>query len=228
MGNTYILENNYIAKALPQEWEFWTWHQAPQSWSPVTERRSPRRIWCWRTAGQEGRSSEGLGETETLLLVSSTHGFMYTGSQVKQGIYENLGQIYMEDLEGLLRKQGVAMAHCGQNIGGRGPRKKSLVWAPLEATMWRNLTHLSRLRSPGQTTNQVRTKAHPSANRLPKVLLHTQLPLITLRDKAPPTRGMRLNSTHQWETPVSPIRKPATSPCINFTHKGVDTRSKID
>ena len=38
---------------------------------------------------------------------------------------------------------------------------------------------------------------HPSANRLLKVLLRTQAPLITLRDKVPPTRRIRISSTYQ-------------------------------
>ena len=55
------------------------------------------------------------------------------------------------------------------------------------------------------------TQSHPSANRLPKVLQGTQLPLITPRDKAPPTSG---------QAPVSPIRKPAIRPSINLPTEG--------
>ena len=52
--------------------------------------------------------------------------------------------------------------------------------------------------APGQTTNQVGTEPHPSANRLPKNPPGTQPPLITPRDKAPPTKGIRISSTYQW------------------------------
>ena len=68
--------------------------------------------------------------------------------------------------------------------------------------------------------NMVGTQPHPSANRLPKVLLGTQLLLITPRDNAPPTRGTRLSSTTSRQAPIPPIRKPAASPSINFTPKG--------
>ena len=50
----------------------------------------------------------------------------------------------------------------------------------------------------GQTTNPVGTQPRPSANSLPRNLLGTQLPLITPRDKAPPTKGIRISSTYQW------------------------------
>ena len=100
--------------------------------------------------------------------------------------------------EGLLGKQGAAVVHCGDRtlrvrsweiiISVRSPRGYHFgkIWprAPV-------------LRSPSPTINRVRTQPHPSGNRLPKVFPGTHLPLITPRDKATPTRGSRLSSTHQ-------------------------------
>ena len=57
--------------------------------------------------------------------------------------------------------------------------------------------HPSGLRSPRQTTNRVGTQPHPSANSPPKVLIGTQLPLITPRHKDPQTKGIRNSSTYQ-------------------------------
>ena len=42
------------------------------------------------------------------------------------------------------------------------------------------------------------TQHQPSANRLHKDPPGTQLPLISPRDKAPPTRGVRISSTYKW------------------------------
>ena len=73
---------------------------------------------------------EGLaligGDTEHLLLKKSrtgenrefprgrhTQGVMCTGTQSKAMIHRSLDQTYLWVLEGLLRKQGSALAHCG-------------------------------------------------------------------------------------------------------------------
>ena len=58
--------------------------------------------------------------------------------------------------------------------------------------------HSSELRSLRANNNRVGTQSHPSAKRLPEVLLRKQSPLITPRDKALPTRGTRLSSIYQW------------------------------
>ena len=84
--------------------------------------------------------------------------------------------------------------------------------------------HPSGLRSPKPNSKKGGNTAHQK-NRLPKVLLGTQLLLIIPRDKSPPSRGMRLSSTYQWANTSLPIRKPVTRTCINFSHKG-KTRKK--
>ena len=51
----------------------------------------------------------------------------------------------------------------------------------------------------GQTTNRVGTQTHPSADRLPEVVLSQQLPINTPLDTTLCTQGTRPGSTHQWE-----------------------------
>jgi len=62
---------------------------------------------------------------------------------------------------------------------------------------------------------------HSSVNRLPKDPPGTQPPLISSRDKAPPTRGIGISPTYQWAVP--PTRKPIARACT-FSHKGADIR----
>ena len=71
------------------------------------------------------------------------------------------------------------------------------------------------------------TQSLLSAKRLPKVLLGRWPPLITPRDKDPPTRGKRFSSTYQ-RSGTNPSYQPVRGPCINFSHKGADTRSDRD
>ena len=68
--------------------------------------------------------------------------------------------------------------------------------------------------APGQTTNWLGTQLHPLADRLPKVLLDTQPPLITPDDTASLTRGTRLSSTHQGSLPSGSLQQvpESTSP----------------
>ena len=52
--------------------------------------------------------------------------------------------------------------------------------------------------TPSQTTTQVGSQPCPSVNRLPKDPPGTEPPLISPREKAPPTRGIGISSTYQW------------------------------
>ena len=63
------------------------------------------------------------------------------------------------------------------------------------------------------------SQPHPSVNRLLKDQ-GTHTPLISPKDKAPSTRGIRINSTYQWAD-ISPFHEEAYSkPTTNFGHKG--------
>ena len=77
-----------------------------------------------------------------------------------------------------------------------------------------------------QTTSKTGTQPHPSADRLSKVILSSQIPQNTPPDMALPFRRKRLNSTHQ-STGTSPSHQEAyTSPWTSLIHQGADNRSK--
>ena len=57
---------------------------------------------------------------------------------------------------------------------------------------------MKNLAPPGQTVILVGPQLHPSANRLPKDTQGTKPRLISPRDKAPCTRGLRISSTYAW------------------------------
>ena len=72
---------------------------------------------------------------------------------------------------------------------------------------------------------QVGSQPHPAVNRLPKdpPPPGTQTPLISPRDKAPPTRGIRISSTYQWAG-TSPSHQEAYSkPPYQFQPQGGQT-----
>ena len=71
-----------------------------------------------------------------------------------------------------------------------------------------------------QTTNKVRTQPHPSADRLPKVVLSLQSPLNTPVDMALPTRGTTPSSPHQWADTSLSYQEACTSPWTNLTNTG--------
>ena len=97
---------------------------------------------------------------------------------------------------------------------------------PWRLPFWKNLAPPIRTEKP-QAKQQTRWEhsPHPSANRLPNILLGTQPPLITPETNSTHQRD-KTQLHHSGQAPVPPIRKPNTSPCINFSHKGADTRSE--
>lgn len=74
--------------------------------------------------------------------------------------------------------------------------------------------------------NKVGTQPQALADRLPKIVLGTQLLLITPLDTVLPTRRKRPSSTHQWADPSPSQQEACASPWINFFYQGTDTRSK--
>ena len=111
-----------------------------------------------------GNRDSALGEHK--------QGLMSTGSQGKAGTpYESESDL-TANLEGLLGKQGLAVAHCGgTTLKEEGPvnNQNELPW---RLPFWKNL--------------------------IPEVLPGTLSPLITLRDKAPSPRKTKFSSTYQW------------------------------
>lgn len=81
------------------------------------------------------------------------------GPRVKQGLFKNLGQTYLQVLEGILGRQRSALGHCGaSNTGGAGLR-------------------ILGMSTPGGCHFGTQTWSHPSADKLPKVFLSPQQPL---------------------------------------------------
>ena len=74
----------------------------------------------------------------------------------------------------------------------RNNHRHEITWRP---PFYKNLAPPISAEKSQAKVQTVETKLHPSANWLLKVLQGTQLPLITPRDEALPTRGTRLVST---------------------------------
>ena len=77
-----------------------------------------------------------------------------------------------------------------------------------------------------RSKNQVWTKNHPSAEKLPKVVLSPKMPLNTPLDMALTTRGKRHSSSHQWAGISPSHQEVCTRPWTNLTHQGADTRNE--
>ena len=73
-----------------------------------------------------------------------------------------------------------------------------------------------------QTTSQIGTQPHLSAERLPEVVLSLKPPL----DTALPTRGKTPSSTHHRAGITPSHQEACISPWTNLTHQGTDTRIK--
>ena len=162
-------------------------------------RRVPQSIWHWRPAGLVCRGSMGLGETETPLL-KDAHSFSCAlCHQAKERLHRNLGQTCLWFLEDLLGKQGVTVANFrGRTLEAKVSGIIIRVNSSSDGHFGKIWLYQSWLRIPRPNNNLVGTQLHPSVNRLPNDSPGTQLPLITPRDKAPPTRGIRISSTYQW------------------------------
>ena len=94
---THKLENNYITKDFPQEWDFWDPHQAHQH---------EDNIWLWRPMEIGCKSSTGLGGNRF-------HSWrVHMGCKAEQWLHRSLSQINLWVFQGQLGKQESAVAHC--------------------------------------------------------------------------------------------------------------------
>ena len=101
------------------------WHRDEESLEHLVLKASG--AWVQELNGTGGNRDSTLG--------GRTQGFTHTVTREKQWLHRTLGQTYLQIVEGLLRKQGLAVAHCvGKDTGGGGPREYSLMWALLEVT----------------------------------------------------------------------------------------------
>ena len=126
-----------IADVLPEEWEFWAPHQAPQSRCPASGGGAPRASGFEGQQGLSARAPQDWGNRDSIL-EGCTQSLMHTGTQgKKQWLHISLGQTYPLVLERLPRKWGAAVAHfCGEkDTGGRANTEYSSAWALLEAAI---------------------------------------------------------------------------------------------
>ena len=108
MWATWKLENNYIQKVLPQEWDTRAPHQALQLWVSGIRRRGPQSTWLWRPVGLELRRFTGIGKQRFHSWRAHTK-FHMQWDGTKQWLQRSLGQIYLMVMEDLLGKQGVVV-----------------------------------------------------------------------------------------------------------------------
>ena len=91
------------------------------TWGSRNGRRNSQRIRLWRLVGFDCRTLTGQGETDTPLL-EGTHKVMCASGPKRKERWPHgrLNQTYLLVLEGLLQRQGVAVAHHGDK--GTGSR----------------------------------------------------------------------------------------------------------
>ena len=101
------------------------------TWGSSNGRRKSQRIRLWRLVGFDCRTLTGPGETETSLLEGIHKAVCASGPRGKEKWpHRRLNQTYLLVLEGLLWRQGAAVAHHGdKDTGSRSSGKYSLVWA---------------------------------------------------------------------------------------------------
>ena len=124
----------------------------------------------------ESKSSTRLGETETLLLEGTHSVSCMLGPMAKQGLHQNLDQTHWV-LKDLLVERGVAEAPSGgKTLDAEFPGIIISMSSPVGCHFGKIWPHPSGLRRPRPNNKQGALQLHASANRLPTVLLCTQLP----------------------------------------------------
>ena len=71
-----------------------------------------------------------------------------------------------------------------------------------------NCLQAPMLNVPHETTSKTGSRTHPSADRLPKVVISPETPQNTRPEVALPIRGKRSSSTHQNTGTSPPTKKP--------------------
>ena len=134
---THKLENNYTTEVHPLEWRLWAPHQAYQSGGSGNGRKNSQRIRLWRLVGFDCRTSTGLRVTKTPLLEGTHKVVCASGPRGKvQWHHKRLNQTYLLVLEGLLQRQGAAVAHLrDKDTSSRSSGKYFLVWPLPECTI---------------------------------------------------------------------------------------------
>ena len=171
---THKLENTYTTEVHPLEWRFWATCQASQ---PGVRQREEEFIenQILKASGIWLEDFGRTGGNKDSTLGGHTQSSVHIGTQGKeQWPHRRLNQTYLLVLEGLLQRQGVAVAHReDKDTGSRSSEKYSLVWALPESAI-STTKEPGRLQcwvTSGQTTNREGMQCHQSADKRLKVLL---------------------------------------------------------
>ena len=189
------------------------------AWRSGDRRRWLERIQLWRSVGFDCRNAT-LGGYR----VSYTWGLR----EKKQWPPKRLGQTYLLGLEGLLWRQGAAVAHCrDKDTGCDSSREHLLVWALLDAPLFSPRSHpTASARTP--QANQPTEQEHSPTQQQTACLKswENSCPIKTVPDTALPTRGTELISTHQWAK-ISPSHLEACTSLLNsLIYQEANSRSK--
>ena len=143
------------------------------------------------------------GETQTPLLEGTHKVVCASGPRGKeQGPHRRLNHTYLLVLEGLLQRQGVAVAHHGdKDTGSRSSGKHSLAWALLESA-------ISPTKKPAASSAGLPQAKQPTGRELSPT--HQQKSGIkfywALHTRATPS------STHHQSFPSGSLHKPLREP----------------
>ena len=109
-------------------------------------------------------------------------------------------------------KRGECGLLWGNDIGSKALGNIQQHAFLLRWPLWQNLAPPISAEKPQgkQQSTWAHSSPPTSTNRLPKDTPGTQLPLISPRDKAPSTIGIRIGSTYQWAG-ISPSHQKAYS-----------------
>ena len=142
---------------------------------------------------------------------------------------KNQGHTYLLFLKGLLGRKGSAVCHCrNRTLKAQVPGNIHQCELPWKLPFWKNMAPPNSmlalvLRSPRPNNKW----SGNTEDRLPRVLQDTQLASNHTQGHGPTyQRDKPQLQPPSGQAPVPLIRKPATSPCINFIHQEADTRSK--
>ena len=191
---TYRLESNYITEALPKEWEFWTPCHVPQPGSLALGEDSLEH-WILKASGAWVEELHRTGEKQRL------HSWrVHTGFHVHwvPGQSRDFIKIWVITTCGYWKIfwQSRGWLWLAVWVGHWRQRSQGITgWAPLEAAILENLALPIRAEKL-QAKQQTRWKYSPTHQQI--VHPGTQLPVITGRDKATPTRQTRLSYPYQW------------------------------
>ena len=183
------------------------------AWRSGDRRRWLERIQLWRSVGFDCRNAT-LGGYR----VSYTWGLR----EKKQWPPKRLGQTYLLGLEGLLWRQGAAVAHCrDKDTGCDSSREHLLVWALLDAPLFSPRSHpTASARTP--QANQPTEQEHSPTQQQTACLKswENSCPIKTVPDTALPTRGTRPSSTHLWASTSSSHQEACISLLDSCTCQG--------